>query len=151
MGRDTLTIYAVSSGSYSDYRVHCLFTKESDAYAYKDRMDASWDRYFIEEFLLDPRDLLDNYAGLNFYKVTQYIGEFQPTKFAEGKPKGLIEVEECYYEGKEFEPDHYGELNKVRRSPHRPMLLVRVAAKDKAHAIKIATDLFRIYKSEETA
>ena len=42
-------------------------------------------------------------------------------------------------------------LNTVEKVEYAPMLYTFVAARDEDHATKIALDLFRIYKSEETA
>jgi hypothetical protein len=62
------TVYAVSSGSYSDYSVHCIFERSADAVAYlaaqgvemepdndesggySEKRTDSWNGYWIEPF-----------------------------------------------------------------------------------------------------
>jgi hypothetical protein len=47
------TLYAVSSGSYSDHTIHVLFERESDAQAFIDTDDGErYQPYFIEQYPL---------------------------------------------------------------------------------------------------
>jgi hypothetical protein len=48
------TIYAVSSGAYSDYVVHGLFLDKADAVAVVERLNTGGDHWFVEEFPLYP-------------------------------------------------------------------------------------------------
>lgn len=60
------TIYAVSTGSYSDYRVECLFELKEDANKFADELNALDDPY-VEEFIIFE-------AGSEPEKVIEYRG-----------------------------------------------------------------------------
>lgn len=50
------TLYAVSSGSYSDHQIHVLFERESDAQHFIDTDDGErYEPYFIEQYPLCAR------------------------------------------------------------------------------------------------
>lgn len=115
------TIYAVSSGHYSDYRVHALFTYESDAEAFINEV-AIYDG-FVEEFSLD--------SGVTHYR--------------KGEAKYQVVI---HRDGTAFASHSYHEqdnkigfrLQRNRQGSKDLVLIVNTWATSEKHAIKIAND-----------
>lgn len=61
------TVYSVSSGSYSDYRVEKLFESREDAERFADGGGGQYTDGFVEEFQLYP-------AGTEGYEVWRAMG-----------------------------------------------------------------------------
>jgi len=69
------TVYAVTSGSYSDYRVHAVYsTKEKAEEAINLAETSQWMQYDIEERELDP-PINTNPSTLRRYYVNLYISK----------------------------------------------------------------------------
>jgi hypothetical protein len=139
------TIYIVTCGEYSDYGVVCAFTHEKDAVDY-----AKLFGYGVESISIDEWEGHDRYRGRTYYRCTQWLKEWQATFSLRTYRQDEITV------GNSWDIEYLdGNINQVKKdyydgTPASPILVVNVAARDKEHAIKISSDLFRIYKSEES-
>lgn len=111
------TIYVLTSGSYSDYRVDGVYSTREMAQAVIDR---GWGGE-IEEYELDElADFLEK--GLNCYWV-------------EMQRNGDSEVRASYPNN-----DGYEELSLWAYEPREYRLCMRIVAKDEQHAVKIANE-----------
>lgn len=70
------TIYVVTSGEYSDYRIEGVFTDKDKAEAFADRNP----KYEIEEYPANPD--FDKPNGKTWYRVAIYVGESMEVKNA---------------------------------------------------------------------
>lgn len=55
------TVYAVTTGDYSSYQIHCLFETETDAIAYVEAVRAKIleTKTYVEEYRTEPFQLWD--------------------------------------------------------------------------------------------
>jgi hypothetical protein len=113
------TCYAISSGSYSDYQVHAIFTTRELAEAQL----PSYESGDIEEFPLDPI-VPDQYAGLvgfdcaERYNLSVWATMVYPAEMVHRNDAGLI--------------------HKSKKGFYR----MHLWASDKDHAIKVAAEKF---------
>lgn len=125
-------LFAVSKGSYSDYRVVGIFTtrkkaqKFIDAFDEKDKDGFSWSEYNdIEEYVLDFT-VSEIERGLRVYEVRFDVD-------------GNVQQAEASFSTYEIET-----LPSVKRCEFNGWVDCRVWAKDKKHAVKIASDMRRM-------
>lgn len=126
------TIYAISTGSYSDYTVHALFSTKEKAQEYIDTIKAGYDGWnSIEEYVLDPQHAVMVKKGYAPWDVFMYRnGDVEQVK--------RHDIERMW-----MEPTvSYIEESRIpsrRGKPHA--LRVRTLAKSEQHAVKIANEI----------
>lgn len=118
-----VTIYAVSAGDYSDYRVKALYSTREMAQKHAAIIDDAND---IEEYELDNPMAISSLArGERGWLVWGWRGSVEVTSV---------------YPWDTFENAPITEHPNGRMSAH-------ILARDKDHAIKVAADLFRAHKA----
>ena len=125
------TIYAVSSGSYSDYRVCALFSTKALAEKYMEANVDSWDSYNdIEEYQLDP-DKDELVGGYVYWKVEMLVSGDR----AKAERSAKQEWNHDQMIGDTFNGGKRIPLDKEKR-----VWFSYCYAKDEQHAIKIANE-----------
>ena len=122
-------VYVVTSGEYSDYRIDCIFrTKEEADTWVSNRWEPS--RYEINEWKFDAV----NPEGLSGFSVFLHMGD------------GSVESgwENDYHEGPANVSVRWEKKSYSWSKPEHSSLWVRCLAKDRAHAIKIASEYRRM-------
>lgn len=117
-------IYAVSSGNYSDYRVHCVFSTKELAQTYKDYLmqdEGYYDVHEIEEYELDGMNGMANLIDKGYKNYRLKIDRNGNTS------EIRVEVNSC------FNPPEIWVQNNL--------LIVRCWAKKKKYAVKIANEI----------
>ena len=128
------TVYAVATGSYSDYRIIAIYSERAKA----EQLAAVEDGGEVEEYELDPAWPQWLKEGEAVWRVSER------TDCRDGLlvcPMGTVDSE--YYKER---------LNKVAHSNdyyYSGKLYVYVAARDRQHAIKIAAEKFAHHKARE--
>jgi hypothetical protein len=116
------TCYAISSGSYSDYRVIAIFTTKEMA---EDELFRYGSDAFIEDFPLDPITP-DQYAGLAGFYCGQRDTQNQSIFTCAEDPLSMMRR------------DDIGVVHKHGSGAYSAYLWAR----DKDHAIKVAAEKF---------
>lgn len=119
-----MKIYAITTGSYSDYHICALTTDEAKAERLAKICSDSHDKAYIEEY--DDGELSDRTMGyydvFQEYDCVDFLGVFDSKKHEEKVS--------CYSKGKDTEYFCY------------------VCAEDEDHARKKAYDMIAKYKAE---
>lgn len=124
-----MTVYIVTEGDYSDYHIEAVFQSREQAVAYVEKhIGRSWYPFRIEEYEMDasaPR------TDKQMYEVTYINGRWtiEPTDDALYAEPRFREVE-SWVDDKQY------------------VCYMTVFAKDKEHALKIASDEFARLKAE---
>lgn len=119
-----MKVYLVTSGQYSDYGIEAVFTSKEKAQSYATGIYGAND---VEEFDLDPVEPPRLSEGMGYFCVI--ITERD----------GASSAYDDYYE-----PGHGMFVNEgwevLKQSTGALILRIRTIAKDKQHAIKIASE-----------
>jgi len=117
-------IYAVSSGEYSDYRVHCVFSTKELAQVYKDYLmqdEGYYDVHEIEEYELDDMNGMANLIKKGYKNYELKIDRNGNTSEIEININSWFNAPQIW----------------IRDNS----LTVRCWAKDEKHAVKIANEI----------
>jgi hypothetical protein len=144
MKLETKKIYAISRGSYSDYRILCLFTNRRKAKKFIEEWDLS-SRYYggkagIETFVLDPNTPEDiGERSVNIYEVefspeTDEIMDVSMSNYTDPQKLNIVKSEVV---------DEHG------KSPYW-IYRIWVEAKNEKGARKIATERYMMTKANGT-
>ena len=121
------TVYLVSSGCYSDYRVRAVFNDREMAEEFVERfsgIDDYDDKMYVEEWKLNP-DIPQIRAGLVAFQVKMA----RDGTTIEARP--LEDIERS---------DYIGAPSACNRDYGRGFMICRHYAKDTKHAVKIANE-----------
>lgn len=111
-----MNIYAVATGSYSDYRIRALFSTEALARRCIAAMPEQYDDARIELYDLDPDEVLSIPPGHKWWMVFM-------------QESGDCEAPSAQFPDLDQAPLYF---------PHTKHMRLCVAAVDEAHAVKIA-------------
>lgn len=117
-----MKVFAISRGSYSDYRVLAVFSTREKAEAWLPFVSSDYEEPFVEDFEFDPEVPVE--SGMTVFRVSSDTDLLTVVR--------VVPEERIY----DFGVQCYGSF-----------AVVCVMARDVEHATKIAADKFREYKA----